>query len=68
MMAEDTPKSKTAANDLQRQVRYLRSIACLVKDAEKHDELQQEAQGLLEKAAIVIGCSTANRSIESPLR
>jgi hypothetical protein len=35
---------------LQRKVRHLQSTACLVKDAQKHDELQQEAQELLAKA------------------
>jgi hypothetical protein len=30
-----------------RQARYLQSIACLVKDAAKHDELQQKSQELL---------------------
>ena len=31
---------------LERQARYLQSIACLVKDAAKHDELLQEAEKL----------------------
>jgi hypothetical protein len=35
---------------LRKQARYLLSIACLVKDAAKHDELQQNAQELLAKA------------------
>jgi hypothetical protein len=53
VVAEDTLKSKSTANDLQRQARYLQSIACLVKDAEKHDELQQKAQELMDRAARV---------------
>jgi hypothetical protein len=39
------------AGDLERRARYLLSISCLVKDAAKHDELQQKAQGLLIQAA-----------------
>ena len=35
---------------LEKQARYLLSIACLVKDAAKHDELQQKAQELLVRA------------------
>jgi hypothetical protein len=35
--------------DLLRRARYLQSIACLVKDAAKYDELQQQAQELLRK-------------------
>jgi hypothetical protein len=35
---------------LERRARYLQSIACLVRDAAKHDELQQKAQELLVKA------------------
>jgi hypothetical protein len=35
---------------LENQARYLLSIAALVKDAEKHDELQRKAQDLFEKA------------------
>lgn len=50
MMAEDSTKSSAQASDLSRQARYLLSIACLVKDAAKHDELQQKAQELLAKA------------------
>jgi hypothetical protein len=38
------------APDLEKRARYLQSIACLVKDAEKHDEIQQEVQNLLAKA------------------
>ena len=37
-------------DELRKQVRYLLSVACLVKDAAKHDELQQKAQSLLAKA------------------
>jgi hypothetical protein len=39
--------------DLERRARYLQSIACLVKDAAKHDQLQQEAQELMAKATKV---------------
>jgi len=38
------------ALELEKQARYLQSIACLVKDAEKYDELQQKAGELLGKA------------------
>jgi hypothetical protein len=31
----------------ERQARYLQSIACFIKDAAKHDELQRKAQELL---------------------
>ena len=51
MTAENTLQPRPTATDLQRQARYLQSIACLVKDAEKHDELRQKAQELLAKAA-----------------
>jgi len=37
-------------DELRKQARYLQSIACLVNDAAKHDELQQKAQELIEKA------------------
>jgi hypothetical protein len=50
MMAEDTPQFEKAASDLRRKARYMLSIACLVKDATKHDELQQKAQKLLAEA------------------
>jgi hypothetical protein len=50
MMADDTPQFKEAASAPQRRARYLLSIACLVKDAAKHDELQQKAQCLLAQA------------------
>jgi hypothetical protein len=36
-------------DQLRKQARYLLSIACLVKDAAKHDELQRKAQELLAK-------------------
>jgi hypothetical protein len=39
------------ANDPLRQVRYLQSIACLVEDAAKRDELQQRANSLLAEHA-----------------
>ena len=39
--------------DLQKRARYLQSIACLVKDVAKHDELQQQAQELLRKAKAI---------------
>lgn len=38
------------APDLEKQARYLMSVACLVKVAAKHNELQQKAQELLEQA------------------
>jgi hypothetical protein len=41
---------KGNASDLEKRARYLQSIACLVKDAAKHDELQQRARELLVKA------------------
>ena len=34
---------------LERQAGYLQSIACLVKDAVKHDELITKAQALVDK-------------------
>jgi hypothetical protein len=37
-------------DELNRRARYLQSIACLVKDAARHDELQQKAQELLAEA------------------
>ncbi len=37
IMAENTPKCGARANDLKRQARYMLSIACLIKDAEKYD-------------------------------
>ncbi len=37
-------------DELRKQARYLLSIACLVKDAAKHDEMQQKAQELLAEA------------------
>jgi hypothetical protein len=42
--------SKGNPDQLSKQARYLQSIACLVKDATKHDELQQKAEALLAKA------------------
>lgn len=36
--------------ELEKRARYLQSVACLVKDAEKHDELQQQARELLLKS------------------
>ena len=41
---------KGSSDELRKQARYLMSIACLVKDAAKHDELQQKAKDLIEKA------------------
>ncbi len=38
---------------LERKARYLQSIACLVKDAAKHDELMAKAQALIDKAVRV---------------
>jgi hypothetical protein len=45
--------SSILPSDLQKQTRYLMSISCLVKDAAKHDELQQKAQGLLAQARAI---------------
>lgn len=39
--------AQVKAPDLEKQARYLLSIACLVKDAAKHDELQQKANALI---------------------
>ena len=39
-------------SELRKQARYMLSIACLVKDAAKHDELQQKSQDLLGRAEI----------------
>jgi hypothetical protein len=41
------------APDLERQARYLLSIACLVKNAERHDELQLQAERLLSEAQTI---------------
>jgi hypothetical protein len=41
---------KSNPDELRKQARYLLSIACLVKDAAKRDELQQKAGELLVKA------------------
>jgi hypothetical protein len=38
--------------ETEKRARYLQSIACLVKDSAKHDELQQEAQALLAKVRL----------------
>jgi hypothetical protein len=40
-------------DELRKKARYLLSIAALVKDAAKHDELQQKAQELLAEAKII---------------
>ena len=45
--------SSSCPVDLQKRARYLQSIACLVKDVAKHDELQQQAQELLRKAKAI---------------
>jgi hypothetical protein len=52
MTAENTRQPKSMANDPYRRARYLLSIACLVKDAAKHDELQQKAKCLLAQAHV----------------
>jgi hypothetical protein len=44
--------AEAKAVELQRQARYLLSIACLVNDAAKHDELRQKAQELLAKVQL----------------
>jgi hypothetical protein len=46
---------KSNPDELKRRARYLQSIAALVKDAAKHDELQLKALDLLEKARQVKG-------------
>jgi hypothetical protein len=38
--------------DLKKQARYLMSIACLVKDAAKHDGLIAKAEALLVQAGV----------------
>ena len=43
-------RQELSAQVLEKHARYLLSIACLVKDAAKHDELQQRAQELLGMA------------------
>ena len=45
--------AQVKAPDLEKQARYLMSVACLVKDAVKHDELQRQAQELLRKGAML---------------
>jgi hypothetical protein len=37
-------------DELRKQARCLLSVACLVKDAAKHDELRQKAEELLASA------------------
>jgi hypothetical protein len=36
--------------EMAKRARYLQSIACLVKDSEKHDELRRKAQALLTES------------------
>jgi hypothetical protein len=43
--------TNNSPGELRKRARYLLSIACLVKDAAKHDELQQKADYLLAEAA-----------------
>ena len=38
-------------DELRKQARYMLSVACLVRDGAKHDELQQKAEKLLAEAA-----------------
>jgi len=40
--------AQVKAPDLEKQARYLMSVACLVKDAEIHDRLQQEVKRLTD--------------------
>jgi hypothetical protein len=42
----------TSQIEMLKRARYLQSIACLIEDAQKHDELQQEAQTLLARAGL----------------
>jgi hypothetical protein len=49
---------KGNAGDLEKRARHLQSSACLVKDAAKHDELQQRAQELLAQAAKLSGLTS----------
>jgi hypothetical protein len=44
---------KATPEQMERQARYLFSVACLVKDAAKHDELQRRAQELLAEAKVI---------------
>jgi hypothetical protein len=37
-------------DELRKQARYLHSIACLIRDPQKHDELIAKADALLERA------------------
>jgi hypothetical protein len=37
---------KDNPDELRKRARYMLGVACLVKDATKHDELQQKAQAL----------------------
>ena len=46
----DAIKIVSAAN-LERQAYYLLSIACLIRDAGKHDELVGKARALFDQAA-----------------
>jgi hypothetical protein len=49
---------KVTPEQMKKQARYLMSVACLVKDAAKHDELPQKAQGLLAEAERLCGSTT----------
>jgi hypothetical protein len=44
------------APDLEKQARCLMSVACLVNNAAKHDELQKKAQELLAQVAGTLKC------------
>jgi hypothetical protein len=43
-------RQEPSALVLEKRARYLLSIACLVKDVARHDELQQKAQELFARA------------------
>jgi hypothetical protein len=47
---------QVSGGELEKKACYLLSIACLVKDAEKHDELLQKASALLAQAQ---GCNSS---------
>jgi hypothetical protein len=50
--------SQTKTDELTKQARKLLSIACLVKDAAKHDELQQNAQELSRQSRAELNAIT----------
>jgi len=46
----------------ERQARYLQSIACLVKDAAKHDELQERGAQLVLQSDLIKRDEQAHRN------